>query len=280
MAFVGVEHLGCRGAGQPLEDAQRLHAAHAQQQLLLQPVVAAAAVQAVGDAAGGVVVARRRWSPGAAAERGRRRHARCVRSSWRPLGRGSDHLQRPAVPSAVAEQRQRQPVRVQHRVGLLLPGVAGEGLLEVAGLVQQADADQRDAEVRGGLQVVTGEDAEAARVLREDFGDAVLRGEVGDAARCVRRRGPGTSGVRPGTGRDPLPAALIRSTTRSSAASCWSCSRLTEPRKATGSWPLSSQTAGSRSCEKTRGRPVPRPAQIAGQLAERRDAARGGRYGL
>ncbi len=55
---------------------------------------------------------------------------------------------------------------------LLLPALAGEALAEVAVPVEQADADERDAQVAGGLEVVTGQDAEAAAVLRQGGGDA------------------------------------------------------------------------------------------------------------
>ena len=51
MALVGVEDLGRRGAGDAGVDAQRAHAADAEQQLLAQAVLAVAAVQAVGDVA-------------------------------------------------------------------------------------------------------------------------------------------------------------------------------------------------------------------------------------
>jgi hypothetical protein len=43
---------------------------------------------------------------------------------------------------------------------LQLPAVGRQALLEVSGPVQQPHADQRDAEVRGGLEVVAGEDAQ------------------------------------------------------------------------------------------------------------------------
>ncbi len=52
--------------------------------------------------------------------------------------------------------------------------------MEVALGVQQPDADEGDAEVGGRLQVIAGEHAEPARVLRERLGDAELGGEVGD----------------------------------------------------------------------------------------------------
>ena len=88
---------------------------------------------------------------------------------------------------------QRQAVRVERWVALLLPAVGVEALAEVALGVEQADADERQAEVGGGLQVVAGEDAEAAGVLRQRLGDAELGGEVGDEAAAASRRGSGTS---------------------------------------------------------------------------------------
>jgi hypothetical protein len=48
------------------------------------------------------------------------------------------------------------------RVPLGLPAVGRQGLGEVAVPVQQAHADDRDAEVARGLQVVARQDAEAA----------------------------------------------------------------------------------------------------------------------
>ncbi len=55
---------------------------------------------------------------------------------------------------------------------LLLPAVPGEGLAEVAVPVEQPDADQRDTQVAGRLQMVAGQDAEAAGVLRQGGRDA------------------------------------------------------------------------------------------------------------
>ena len=68
-----------------------------------------------------------------------------------------------------------RPSGSSDRVGLLLPAVARQRLPEVAGAVEQADADERHAEVAGGLEVVAGQDAEAAGVLRQHRGDAELR---------------------------------------------------------------------------------------------------------
>ena len=186
VALVGVEHLGRRGAGDAGVRAQRADAADAEQQLLAQPVLAVAAVEPVGDVA--VVV-------GVALDVGveqQQRHAadaarpRSARPGRGPPGTRSTTVARGAV--GLAQQRDRQAVGVEHRVGLLLPALARERLLEVAVAVEQADADDRDAEVAGGLEVVAGEDAEAAGVLREHRGDAELRGEVARSARGRVRR--------------------------------------------------------------------------------------------
>ena len=148
-----------------------------------------------------------------------------------------------AVRGGLAQQGQRQAVRVQDRVGLLLPRVAGQGLLEVAGLVEEADADQRHAQVRGRLQVVAGEDAEAAGVLRQDFGDAEFGGEVGDAGGGVAAQALVPAGLLQ-VPVQVLGRRLDPATTSWSVASRCSSSRLTRPRKLTGSWPLSAQIRG------------------------------------
>ena len=70
---------------------------------------------------------------------------------------------------------------------LLLPAVGVEALAEVALGVEQPDADERHAEVGRRLEVVAGQHAEAAGVLRQGLGDAELGGEVGD--RAQRRAG-------------------------------------------------------------------------------------------
>ena len=74
----------------------------------------------------------------------------------------------------------RHVVEVVDRVALLLPAVGGEVLAEVALLVEEPHAHEGHAEVARALQVVGGEDAEAARVDRQALGEAVLGGEVGD----------------------------------------------------------------------------------------------------
>jgi hypothetical protein len=75
----------------------------------------------------------------------------------------------------MAQQGERQAVGVVGRVALGLPAVGGQRLRKVTMPVQQAHADDRDAEVARRLQVVARQDAESARVLRQHGGDAVLR---------------------------------------------------------------------------------------------------------
>ena len=96
---------------------------------------------------------------------------------------GERDLDDAGLAALFAKERQRETVGVEDRVALVLPALTGERLGEVAGLVEQADAHDRDAEVRSGLEVVAGEDAEATGVLRQDSGDAELWAEVGDRLR-------------------------------------------------------------------------------------------------
>ena len=182
MALVGVEDLGSGRAGDPGVRPQRTDAADAEQQLLAQPVLAGAAVEPVGHAAEVVGVL---LDVGVEQQQ---RHPSDVGDPdpGHQLGvvvEGDPH--HGPGPVRLVEERERELVGVEDRVGLLLPALAGQRLLEVAHPVEQADADQRDAEVGGRLEVVAGEDAEAAGVLREHGGDAELRREVRDGARRV-----------------------------------------------------------------------------------------------
>ena len=183
VALVGVEHLRLGVPGDGAEGPHRAHAADAEQQFLAEPVLGAAAVQPVGDLAQGrlvllhVGVEQQQRDPAHPGQPDLRRQ-RLI------LGQGHGDPHR--VPVGVAEQLQRQAVRVAGRVALALPAVGGQRLGEVAVPVQQADADQRHAQVAGRLEVVAGQDAEAAGVLRQHLGDAVLGREVRDRG---RRRG-------------------------------------------------------------------------------------------
>jgi hypothetical protein len=67
-------------------------------------------------------------------------------------------------------------------VALLLPAVARYRLAEVTGPVEQPDPNDRDPEVGRALEVIAGQDAEAARILRKCCRDPELWREVGDRA--------------------------------------------------------------------------------------------------
>ena len=182
VSLVGVEHFRRRQAGQPLEGSQCLHPAHAQQQFLLETLVPAAAIQAVGDVARRFIIARdvgiqqQQWDasdvgPPDVGQQftavGKRQHYRCSGSVF------------------FTQECEGESVRVKDGIGLLLPGVAGEGLLEVAGLVEEPDSDQRDTQIGCRLEVVAGQDAEAAGVLGEHSADSVLGREVCDGPGSV-----------------------------------------------------------------------------------------------
>ena len=101
-----------------------------------------------------------------------------------------------------AGRGQRQTVRVEPGEAFFLVAVGVEPLAEVALGVQQADGDERQAEIRGRLQVVAGEYAETTAVLRQRLGEPELGREVGDelqraVGRLWNQRGS-VDGLRPG----------------------------------------------------------------------------------
>ncbi len=178
VALVGVEHLGLGVAGEAAVGADGTDAADAEQYFLQQPVFAAAAVEPVGDVA---------FGGGVGLDVGVEQQQRNPADLGAPDlgGEGAAAGQGEVDPAGgrvgLAEQGDGERVGVEQGVALLLPAVPAEGLPEVAVPVEEADADDGDAEVGGGLEVVAGQDAEAAGVLREGGGDAVLGREVGDA---------------------------------------------------------------------------------------------------
>jgi hypothetical protein len=76
---------------------------------------------------------------------------------------------------------ERQVEKIVLGIPLLLPTVHVQVLPEVPLAVHQADAAQGHAEVARRLQMVAGQDAEAARIDRHRLVDAELGREVGDA---------------------------------------------------------------------------------------------------
>ncbi len=164
MALVGVEYLGLRVPGDGAVGAHRPDAADAKQQFLAQPVVGAAAIEPVSDLPQvrivllNVGVQQQQRHPADLRYPDLRRQHGAIRQRHRYPDRTA---------GAVAQQGQRQAVRVRSRVALGLPALDRQGLREIAVAVQQADPDDRHTEVAGGLEVVAGQDAKAAGVLRQ-----------------------------------------------------------------------------------------------------------------
>ncbi len=164
MALVGVEHLGVDAEG-----LERPHTTHAEQDLLPQSVLDVTTVEAVGDGAHllGVLV-----DVGVQQVQGNPAHVG-------PPDPGDDlGVAQLDLHADVVALRDRHRIRVEVRVGLLLPAVAVERLSEVAVSVEEPDPRERHPQVARGLQVVTGEHAKSTGVLGEGLGDAELGGEV------------------------------------------------------------------------------------------------------
>ena len=171
--------------GSQAERPQGAHAADAEHDLLAEAVLDVAAVQAVGDAA-----RPRRCCP--------RRRCRAGTAGFdrpSPATRATARVRRRGRRSTCTPVSARAPARgVEAGEALLLLAVGVEPLAEVALGVEQPDGDEGHAEVAGRLQVVAGEDAEAAASTAAGSRDRPNSGEK-YATRSSGRvgRGPGTS---------------------------------------------------------------------------------------
>ena len=76
-----------------------------------------------------------------------------------------------------------QLIDVGLEILFVLPALLVEALQEIALVVEQADADERNAEIGGALDVVAREHAQAAGVDGQRFVQSEFGGEVGDRAR-------------------------------------------------------------------------------------------------
>ena len=143
------------------ERRQRPDAADAEQQLLANPVLAIAAVERVREPVDLEQI---------------QRHGADVLPPDGCLDRLVGELDRHR--HGLAHEADR--VRVDALVVLGLPALGVDLLPEVAAAVEQTDSDERDAELGCGLQVVAGEDPEAARVDRQPLVQPELHAEVRD----------------------------------------------------------------------------------------------------
>ena len=171
MALVHVPDLG-----RDAEQAQRSHAADAQDDLLADARVLIAAVQPRGQVAIGRRVLRH------VAVEQHQRHAADLDLPEAGVQRATRQFDRDHQRLAVfaAQRNDRELVGSVGEVTGLLPAVFGDVLRKVALVVIQADADERQAEVGGFFGVVAREDAEAAGVRGEGLVQAELGREVGD----------------------------------------------------------------------------------------------------
>ncbi len=76
-------------------------------------------------------------------------------------------------------------MKIVDLVKILLPAVHVQVLLEIAKLVEQADAVEFEVQVAGRLDVVARQDAQAAGINGQRVAQAVFRGKVGDADLAV-----------------------------------------------------------------------------------------------
>ena len=77
----------------------------------------------------------------------------------------------------------RQLVDVGLQIFFLLPAVAIEVLAKITLAVKHADADQRNIQIGGALDVIPGKHAEPAGINRNRFVQAELGGKIGDRPR-------------------------------------------------------------------------------------------------
>ena len=181
VALVGVVDARGGGFGDPAVGTERADPADAQQDLLGHPVFGAAAVEPIGDLAvrGAVDV-----------EIGVHHQQRHPADLGHPDARVEGMIIKRHVDddglTGLGQQRQRQRVGIQQRVTLLLVPVGVQRLTEIAVAIHEADADDRHAEIARGLEVVSGENPQAARVLRQHVGHAELGGKVADGLGGLR----------------------------------------------------------------------------------------------
>ncbi len=178
----GVAFVQVPDRGRDAEGLERANAAGAEHQLLVEAHLAAADIEDVGDRPVRLGVVRY------VRIQQEDRNAPCLDQPHRGVevapGQLDGDRERLAVLAEHAQDRQLGQVVVG--VGMLLMAVGVDRLTKVAVLVQQAHADERHGHVAGGLDVVAGEDAEAAGVDAQALVEAVLGAEVAD--RAARRR--------------------------------------------------------------------------------------------
>ena len=93
---------------------------------------------------------------------------------------GGAHGRDPGLPALAPHRNEWSDGEVEPLVPVLLPAIHGQVLIEIAPGIHEPDAHQRQAQIRGRLQVVAGEHAQAAGVDRDRVVEPELGAEIGD----------------------------------------------------------------------------------------------------
>ena len=93
---------------------------------------------------------------------------------------GSSHVNDLLLAVGIVGGLDGQRVEIVFEVAFLLPAVGVQVLAEIAELIEQRHADERQVEIARRLHVIARKHAEAAGIDRQAFGESVLGGEVGD----------------------------------------------------------------------------------------------------
>ena len=180
----GVSLVHVKGGGLDAQRAEQAHAADAEHDLLHDARAAVTAVHAQGQVAIMLLVLgqirveeQHRHAPDVHAPRLEFHHAQA------DLDRADDGLAR-----LVRHRLDRKILRAKVSVVVHLPALVTDGLLEVTFAIEQADADEAEVEIAGGLGVVAREDAQAAGGDGQRFMEAKLGAEIGDGIflQCAR----------------------------------------------------------------------------------------------
>ncbi len=172
VAFVHVEDGGLEVHG-----FKRAHAADAENDFLADARVVIAAVKLARDPA--IFRARIFGRVGIEEEHLDPAHVDGPQADYNRAGGEADGYG--ALGSVAIERRLHgQGIEVVFEIAFLLPAIGIQVLAEVTELIEQGDADEREIEIAGGLHVIAGEDAEAARVNGQAFGESIFGRKIGD----------------------------------------------------------------------------------------------------
>jgi hypothetical protein len=144
MPFVHVEDVRHGVALDGGEGADGPHPADTEQQLLFDAVFLVAAIKPGGDVAQVVVVL---LDVGVQQQQSNSANLGDPHPGPQHARLGHRHLDEHRRAAEMSQQANRQSLRVQRRVVLVLPAFGGQRLAEVAGPVVQAHPDQRQAQI-------------------------------------------------------------------------------------------------------------------------------------